>query len=391
MTASLPELTDHIVSASPGASVHDLQLDGTKIYWYPEHIRKWQRGERVPPITMDVAWTRKCSAACNFCYASLQSSDGGVITKEIAFQFLEDAAEIGVKGVSLISDGESTEVPFFAESIQYGASLGLQMGTSSNGIKLTPAVLEQILPSLCYLRFNFSGGERHRWAQIMGVKQALYDRVVSHIKAAVEIKQRDNLPVSLNMQLVSMPQDADQLLPFARLAKEVFGTSEGYAIIKHCADSRDGELGVDYSKYADMFETLRQCESLGEGAFRVAVKWSRLQDEGKRSYQRCYGPPHILQMSGNGLIAPCGQLFNSRYAKMHIGNICITRFRDIYHSDRYKEVLDYIASEDFNAQISCGPNCLQHNSNVYLDRLMKGDITLPNLAGMTPPPHLGFL
>jgi hypothetical protein len=74
---------------------------------------------------------------------------------------------------------------------------------------------------------------------------------------------------------------------------------------------------------------LQEAEALSDETFRVAVKWSRIQDEGKRDYQRCYGPPFILQMSGNGLIAPCGQKFNSKYAKFHIGNITRDRFRDI--------------------------------------------------------------
>lgn len=382
-----PDMLEHVVSGG-AVSAYDLELDGTKIMWYADHIAKWRRGERVPPITMDVAWTRKCSAACNFCYASLQNSDGGVITKDIAFRFLEDAAEIGVKGVSLISDGESTEVPFFAESVKYGAQLGLQMGTSSNGIKLTPEVLEQILPYLSYLRFNFSGGDKHRWAQIMGVKQALYDRVIGHIKAAMGIKRRDNLACNVNMQLVSMPKDADQLLPFARLAASI---RPDYAIIKHCADSRDGELGVDYSGYVDIFDVMRECEKLSDDTFRVAVKWSRLEDEGKRSYAKCYGPAHVMQASGNGLIAPCGQLFNSRYAKMHIGNFCFTPWKEIYQSDRYLEVLNYLASDEWDSRISCGPNCLQHNTNKYLDGLIKGERVMPNLAGVAPPPHIGFL
>jgi MoaA/NifB/PqqE/SkfB family radical SAM enzyme len=243
---------------------------------------------------MDVAWTRKCAAACNFCYAQLQASEDTVITKKHAFEFLEDAAELGVKGVSLISDGESTEVPFFAESVRYGASLGLQIGTSTNGLKLTRDVLEQILPGLTYLRFNFSGGDKARWAQIMGLKQPLYDRVIENIKAAMEIKRRDNLPVNINMQFVVMPKDGDQILPFARLAKEI---RPDYAIMKHCANSADGDLDVDYREYSDLFPLFEQAEAMGDETFRVAVKWSRIQDEGKRDYQRCYGPPFILQMS----------------------------------------------------------------------------------------------
>ena len=91
MTSPLPELLNHIVTGSP---VKDLVLDGTKAMWWRDRVEAWERGEKVAPVTMDVAWTRRCAAACNFCYASIQASEGGEITKEIAFQFLEDAAEI---------------------------------------------------------------------------------------------------------------------------------------------------------------------------------------------------------------------------------------------------------------------------------------------------------
>jgi MoaA/NifB/PqqE/SkfB family radical SAM enzyme len=380
----MPDFIDSVLGVEP-APVHALQLDGTKIGWYRDRVEAWRRGERIAPITMDVAWTRKCAAACNFCYAQLQANEDTIITRQNAFDFLDDAAEAGVKGISLISDGESTEVPFFAESVTYGARKGIQIGTSSNGLKLTPDVLEKILPGLTYLRFNFSGGDKHRWAQIMGLKQPLFDRVVSNIKAAMEIKRRDNLPVNINMQFVVMPKDADQILPFARLAKEL---RPDYAIMKHCANSADGDLDVDYREYSSLFPLFEEAEALSDEAFRVAVKWSRIQDEGKRDYQRCYGPPFILQMSGNGLIAPCGQKFNAKYAKFHIGNITRTRFREILNSDRYLDVMKYLASDEFSADRDCGENCLQTNTNSWLDKYAKGAVSFPTGPA---PAHIGFL
>ena len=383
MTAALPELTDKIVG-----SVHDLVLDGTKIGWYRERVEAWRRGEKIAPITVDGAWTRKCASACRFCYAQLQASEDTIITRKHAFEFLEDAAEVGVKGFSLISDGESTEVPFFAESVEYGAKLGIQIGTSTNGLKLTRPVLEKLLPYLTYLRFNFSGGDKHRWAQIMGMKQGLYDRVVENIKAAMEIKRRDKLPVNINLQMVVHPDDGDQIVPFTRAAKEMFGETEGYAILKHCADSATKDLHVDYRKYSPLFPLFEEAESLSEGDFRVAVKWSRIRDEGKRDYQRCYGPPFLLQFSGAGLVSTCGQKFNAKYAKFHMGHITRQRFRDIIMSDRYWDVIRYLASDQFDASKDCGENCLQTLTNSWLNRYANDGIQFPTSPA---PPHLGFL
>src|SRR5258708_38799817 len=94
-------LTDHT----------DLILDGTKIQWHLDRIRSWERGERIAPITIDMALTRACNYACHFCYAMLQENDREALTLYVMFNFLEDCEEIGVKGISLVSDVEMTISP----------------------------------------------------------------------------------------------------------------------------------------------------------------------------------------------------------------------------------------------------------------------------------------
>jgi MoaA/NifB/PqqE/SkfB family radical SAM enzyme len=377
--------SDFLTHVTAGVPAEELLLDHSKVGWWRERVEAWDRGEKIAPVTMDVAWTRRCQAACHFCYAQAQSSDGGEITKEMAFNFLKDAADIGVKGVSLISDGESTMVDYYAESIQYGASLGLKMGVGSNGILFTKDTLEKILPHLSYLRVNFSAGEKKRYAEIMGVKQAIYDKVIRNIRDAVEIVRRDKLACSLNMNLVSEPRDADQLLPFAKLASEL---GVDYGIIKHTATDPDGFLKVDYKDYGPLHDIFKQCEALSRKDFRIVVKWNRLKDEGKRAYTKCYGTPFVLQMSGNGLVAPCGPNFNEKYKALHIGNITKTRFKDLFASERYWSVLSYLGSEDFNPQNRCAVNCLQHLTNDWLFKFKAGEVSFPKAP---IPIHAEFL
>ena len=166
MSVSLPEFVESIV------------IDGSKVGYWPERIAAWQRGERIAPVSIDVAMTRACQAKCHFCYAQLQANAGDKITRQNFFDFLDDAAEIGVKGVSYISDGESTVVPWYADAVEHGAKVGLKIGAGSNGIKLTRPVLERVLPHLSFLRFNFSAGERKRYAEIMGLAQPFFDVVI---------------------------------------------------------------------------------------------------------------------------------------------------------------------------------------------------------------------
>lgn len=365
--------------------VDQLVLDGSKVGWYPDRIAAWKRGEKIAPVTIDWALTRKCNYACEFCYAMMQENDRKEQTFETSKAFLDDCAAIGVKGISLISDGESTVHSDYVEIIKYGHSVGIAIGAGSNGLLLTRDVLEQILPCLTYLRFNFSAGEPKRYAEIMGVKPDWFFKVVQNVTDAMEIKRARNLPVTINMQMVTMPKYADQILPLARLAKEI---RPDYLIFKHCADDIEGQLGVNYDEYENCVPLFHEAEAMSEPGFRVQVKWSRLDNGGKREYHKCYGPPFIMQVSGSGLVAPCGFLFNEKYKKFHIGNICDTRFKEIWESDRYWDVMRYLGSDQFDPSMSCGPNCLQHNTNDWLWKFEHGQVALPT---GDPPPHLGFL
>jgi len=369
------------------STFENLILDGSKVLWHQERLEQWRRGERFAPITIDMALTRNCNFGCTYCYATLQENQGFPITKEVMTRFIDDCAEIGVKGISLVSDGESTINPAYVHTITYGHSKGISMASGTNGYLLTEDVLEEILPCLTYLRFNITAGEPKRFGEIMGVKEEWFYQVKANIQKAVEIKKKRNLDVTIGLQMVLMPEFADQIIPLTKLGKEL---RPDYLVIKHCSDDEFGSLGVQYDKYKEMYDLLKEAESYSDEEYLVKVKWSKIEAEGKREYSQCFGPPFILQISGSGLIAPCGMLFNERYDKFHIGNIVTDSFKDIVFSDRYWEVMNELSSPRFNAKTMCGTLCLQHKTNEILDGINKGNIELKAPQGQMPQ-HINFI
>ena len=366
----------------------ELILDSTKISWHKERIDAWTRGERIAPITIDMSLTRACNYSCGFCYAMFQENSRKDITKEVIYNFLEDCAEVGVKGISLVSDGESTISPVFIDACKRGHELGTSMAVGTNAFVLTKNKLEQVLPYLTYLRVNFSAGEKKRYAEIMGCKESSFDRVCQNIEDMVAIKKRDNLKVTIGMQMVLMPEDHDQIIPLAELGKKL---RPDYAIIKHCSDNEDGGLGINSKDYEKHFDLLKKAEKYSDDEYKVVIKWSKIKDEGIRKYQRCFGAPFMIQLSGSGLVAPCGMLFNEKYKKFHMGNIVDTRFKDILKSDQYWDVMNYLASPEFNAQKMCGSLCLQHKVNEALDSYVKGETDLNNSENSNEPMHVNFI
>ena len=350
----------------------DKILDGTKIQWYHDRVRAWSRGERIAPVTIDMALTRTCNFACQYCYATLQENQRFNITKEVMHDFLNDVADIGVRGVSLVSDGESTLNPAYAYSITYGHGRGLSMANGTNAYLLRDeAMLKEILPCLTYLRVNITAGEAGRYKEIMGVKDGYFEQVCSNIRAMAVLKRTYGYNVTIGLQMVFLPSYIDQVIPLAKLGAEL---GADYLVIKHCSDDESGSLGVDYDKYKDEYirHTLREAERYSNGNYIVKVKWSKIEDGNRRSYSRCYGTPFLLQISGSGLVAPCGMLFGEKYARYHIGNITKQRFKEIWQSDRYWDIVRLLASDKFDAQRMCGSLCLQHSVNKYLDEYIKG-------------------
>ena len=345
---------------------------------------------RIAPITIDCALTRACSFKCVYCYGMLQENEGYHLSKDIIFRFLDDAAEIGVKAISFVSDGESTLSPHIYEAILKGKANGLDMALGTNGFAIKDERLVEILPALTYIRYNVSAATPERYARIHGVPEKTFYKVLNTIKESVAIKKEKKLNVTIGLQMVLLPEYKDDIIPLADLGKEM---GVDYLVIKHCSDDEKGTLGINYEQYHALVDILKEAESKSNDTYLVKAKWSKILSGGKKKYTKCYGSPFILQMSGSGLIAPCGFLFNDKYKeKFHIGNIAEKSFKEIWQSDRYWEVMNYITSDKFNTKFDCGTLCLQHKVNEFLWDLKNGDISLLNDRDLDKTPmHINFI
>ena len=368
-----------------------LILDSHKLSYHYDRVEEWENNKRIAPVSVDMALTRACGAMCSFCYAMVQEpQERSTIKVKEALNLVDDFAEVGVKGVSLISDGESTLSEAYVPFIQHASNTGIDVGNATNGWEWEPDKIDQVLPHLTWVRFTCAAGTPEGYAKIMFKNKEhthVFDRAMKNIKYAVDLKKKKNLKVTLGIQMVLMPEFKDEILPFAKLAVDL---GVDYGVIKHCSDDEFGTLGVDYSKYEEMFSLLEKAESLSNENTKVIVKWDKIKNKGKPSYNRFYGPQFLLQISGSGLVAPSGMFFNARYSKFHIGNFVDERFKDIFKSDRYWKIMNYLASPSFDAQTMMGTLPIQHYVSEALDNHIKGISRIPSI-NENKPLHVNFL
>ena len=369
----------------------NLILDSHKLSHHFDRVQAWEAGERIAPVSVDMALTRACGAMCAFCYAMVQEpQERSSVKVDSSLALLDDFKSIGVKSVSLISDGESTISKSYVPFIQHAASLGIDVGNATNAWEWGPEKIEAVLPHLTWVRFTVAAGRPESYAKIMfkGPEHTqVFDKAMANIRYAVEYKKKHALPVTLGIQMVLLPEYKDEIIPFSQLALDL---GVDYGVIKHCSDDENGTLGVDYSKYEPLYGKLTEAEKMSTEKTKIIVKWEKIMDKGKPSYSRFYGPQFLLQISGSGLIAPSGMFFNAKFSKLHIGNFTEERFIDMFKSDRYWRAMDYLASPSFNAQTMMGTLPIQHYVSVALDNHVKEIEKIKPAVG-DKPLHVNFL
>lgn len=371
-------------------------LDTTKLAYHQERVDAWRMGKRVAPITIDMALTQKCSYACTFCYAGLQQNPSSPVPWNVYSTFLDDCAEIGhapghhVKAISLVSDGESTENPDIYKFISKTVANGIDIALGTNGLKLPKSEHKLLVESLTYLRINFNAGEADAYASIMGTAPRNFDKVCENISDLVEMKKSTGSKVTIGLQMVLMPEYADQVIPLALLGREL---GVDYLVIKHCSDDEDGRLGVDYKWYVSPIaeRLLHVAEALSTKDYSVQAKWSKMRTGRDRKYSKCFGTPLLLQMSGTGIVAPCGSFFHNDYSKFHIGCIAEKRFSEIWASDEYGLVMDYLKSDKFDPRKQCATLCLQDKVNEALFELIESGTELSQNGLGESPAHINFI
>ena len=347
-------------------------MDGTKMLWHMDRVLAWERGERIPPIYIDMGANKKCNVNCVYCYGNYQHMTGEEIAREPLVNLFRDATSVGIKGIGLIGDGEPTLNPAIYEAMDEGKRTGLDMAISTNGVLLDKCKLENILGNCKWMRFNISAGTKEGYRVIHSADK--YDNVVDNIKEAVRLKKEKGYTCDIGLQSVFVPKLMDgEIIILAELSKKL---GVDYFLIKQCSlpegNSSVNKVSFNERDMIDSEEYLKMAEAVSPNIF---VKWGCMDMQrnmistGKRPYDGCLGIPFLLQISGNGKVYPCGHLFGKEEDKYLMGDLHKNSIGEIIKSERYWEVVDMM--KDFDVHNDCHGMCRQDKVNEFLYEYMQ--------------------
>lgn len=355
-------------------------MDGNKLNWHLSRVNDWQNGKRVAPLHIDVGLSKGCNIKCQYCFGALQGNlyrKGSEIyfPQEPLLRYMRDAGDLGVKSMALIGESEPLLNPHVYEAIIEGKKAGVDMALGTNGILYDKGKDgEAGLEHLSWIRFNISAASDSAYRRIHGSKE--FSTAIDKIKFCVNIKRKKSLAATIGLQMVLTPDNVDQVLPLAKLGKEV---GVDYFVVKQCSDTVSNALGIykRLGEYENFYEILKEAESITDEDYNVIIKWHKVGNEGERNYDQCLGVPFLLYSSGNGRIYPCGDFFDNKEEEYRLGDLVTHSFKEIIESDRYWEIVEKVKEIDVHTQ--CYSNCRTHSINEFLWKVSN------------PPAHVNFV
>lgn len=348
-------------------------MDGTKLNRHLEEVAKWQRGEWIAPIHMEISPSKICNQDCSFCY--IDWSHGNLhMPEDMLINLIRDGKRVGIKSALLAGEGEPTANRAYIRAIEVAGEVGLDIALNSNAVLFNEEALERTLPHLSWLRISVQSADPKLYAQIHGASESHFEKVVENITLATKIKRKHNHKLLIGVQQVFMKENAHDAANLARLAKDM---GADYYVLKPCHTHELNKYNYKHEdnlidKFADI---LKEAENLSSDNFKAVVRWNFLAEK-ERVYTRCLALPFIIQIGATGDVYTC-------YPRAHLrehryGSLKDTGLAEILKSKKYQDVWKWVEG---NVDVSkCMLPCRQHNANNYLWWLVE-----------EAPSHLNFI
>lgn len=341
-------------------SESNLGIDSHKLMFHPERIDEWMKKGDCPPIYLEIGLTNICNHKCIFC--GLDWAKGtSTLDTDVLLENLKDMAEFGVKSVCFSGAGEPSLHKDFELIVKKTKEFGIDVAFSTNIALFDEEKAKATLPYTTWIRFSLDAGTPKTHAFIHGTSESDFDKIIENLKKAVEIKKKNNYPVTLGVQFILLEENADELLKAAELCRNIGVDNLQVKPYSHVPNSFNN-LSVDYNKFAEIAKKL---ESFSNDNFKVIYRASRAERiEKKQDYQSCHGLPFFAIINEKGDVQPCHIYYGN--SSFSFGNIYKDKFSDIWRSNQRKEVIERINKSGISG---CRKGCRLDAINIYLHRL----------------------
>jgi len=338
-----------------------IEVDNHKLMYHPERIAELIKSGDCYPIYVEIGPTNICNHECVFCALDFLKHKGYLIDSKVILNALKDMSDHGVRSVMFAGEGEPLAHRNIEVFIQEAKKYGLDVSLTTNGVFLNKKRIENILPSLSWIRFSIDSGSSENYAYVHGTNDRDFERVIENIKNCVEYKKKNNLATTIGTQFLAIPQNVGEIKNLARKLKDIgVDNLQIKPYSKH--PNSVNSLVISVGEFNNLEEIVKEFRS-DEFDIIFRKQTAKRIDDGI-DYKECYGLPFFALIDAKGNVIPCNLFYNNE--EFTYGNLYKNTFSEIWMSEKRKDVLKRIREDGVT---ECRYGCRLDVINRYLDRI----------------------
>ena len=351
------------------------RIDSHKLIYHVDRVHAWQQGENVYPIYMEISPAGTCNHRCTFCALDYMEYQKRFLDTAMLTERLSEMGRLGLKSIMYAGEGEPLLHKDMAEIVRATQGAGIDVAMTSNGVLLRPEVAAEIMPHMEWIKISINAGTPETYSRIHRCKAADFDKVVDNLASANELRRSRNLRCTLGMQLLLIPENAQEVRELAVIARDI---GMDYLVVKpysqHPKSHTEVYRQIDYNQYVALADELK---GFNTDTFSVLFRTNAMTKaaSGKRCYDRCLAIPFWAYLDAGGNVWGCSVHLGDEH--FCYGNLYDQTFQQIWEGERRRQSLEWM---DTNLDLdSCRINCRMDEVNNYLWQLTH------------PPEHVNFI
>lgn len=176
------------------SSIFDIEFNPNKHLVHWDRINALAQGKDTSPVTLELDVCSICNHNCEWCVDPPGVHSNQLMPVPIAKRIMEEAKELGVKGIVFKGGGESTLHPKFDEIIKIADKMDFEIGVVTHGGKLNnQKLLNALVQYSAYVRISIDGPTPESRKEIHGADD--FYSMVKGIKKLIAIKQSKRHPI----------------------------------------------------------------------------------------------------------------------------------------------------------------------------------------------------
>jgi MoaA/NifB/PqqE/SkfB family radical SAM enzyme len=216
--------TDILVQSDASAPFDEVkplasQFEPTKLFLHADRICDWLRGKLPAPITLELDLTLSCNDKCPYCPHGF-AHQGRYLELESIHQILDEAAGLGIRGLTITGGGEPLMHPRIADVMRLVRRYGLSAGIITNAGRVTAEIADELVASCQWIRVSLDAATESTFQRVRGHRGMAHRLERISVLADAKRRNRRN-DCEIGSSFLTCSETAGEIVEAAHLSRAI--------------------------------------------------------------------------------------------------------------------------------------------------------------------------